>query len=905
MLLALAPRPLAAVSPDGADAPEPGSVAAIARDTTDPRFVSPWVADVPESATVPSPSDHLGRVAGASGHLSTTAEVHGYFRALAAASPRVRVERIGTTEEGREILLAAIADEGGMRKREWLMAATASLADPRRTTPEQAEDLVRSGRPIYYFNGGLHADETGAPEMLMELAYRLAVSEQPMIWEIRRKVLVLVNPVSNPDGRDKMAEWFRRYLKGRTDYERLPRISPPYWGKYVFVDANRDAHQQATASMRAVHDLFHDYHPTVVHDLHEAVPLLLTWNGTGPYNPHLDPIATSEFLEMSFHEVTTLTSLGMPGVWTWKFGEGFGHHYLDSVAMNHNSLGRGYETFGNGTAEIVERVVEAEDTTREWYRPWPTPRRFRWSMRNHVNYAQTAALAALDYTARHAEELLRNFYRKGLRSWRRGLDEPPYAFVIPEDQGDRARVAEMVNRLRAQRIEVGRARGPVRLEEGEFPAGSFVVRLDQPYRNYALDLLAPQRFPEDAAEAAYDDVSWAFPVHYGLEAVPVADPAVRSVPLAPVTEDWRPVGRVAGDGPVFLLGDTGQEGLLAARYRLSRFRVEVAEKAFRVAGVEYPPGSWILPAQEGLASALRLVAVELALDFATASSVPEVARHEAPAPRLGVWVPWADTDSIGWIRYALDQRRVPYAYLRDEDVRAGGLKAKVDVILYGQVDLDLQGQIHGIEATAGPMPFKKTPETPSHGTPAESDDVTGGIGWAGVASLEAFLREGGLLVTLGNGSTLALEGGLARNVRRAQVPGVNTPGSELRARFARPEHPVAYGYPPETSVFRTPLPLYDAPRRWLRMAYCTACLDGPEDRGPIVLEWGAAGRDLVVSGGVRGGDSLVGRPAILDLPVGAGNVVAFNFNPLHRDLNRSDHRLAWNTILNWRAIVAP
>ena len=901
--LAATPTPAPTVVPSP-DAAEPGSVEAIARFTTDPRFVSPWVAYVPGVPGVPSPARHFGRITGAAGAFSRSAEIYAYFRALAAATPRVKVMTIGHSEEGREILLVAVADEDGIRDLERLKAATAALADPRRTTPEAAEAIVSTARPIYFLNAGLHADESSAPEMVQELAYRLAVSEQPMIRDIRRRLVVLINPVSNPDGRDTMADWFDAHLKGKTDFATLPRISPPYWGPYVFVDINRDAHQLALETTRAVSRMFFDFHPTVVHDLHEAIPLLMTWNGTGPYNPHLDPIVTSEFLEMSFHEVTTLTALGMPGVWTWKFGEAFGHHYMDSVAMNHNSIGRGYETFGNGSSETMERVLDDHEVTREWYRPWPPDRRFAWSMRDSVNYGETAVLSILDYSARHAADMLRNFQRKSWNSWRKGIDEAPFAFVIPEDQGDRARVAEMVNRLRAQHIEVMRATGPVTVSEGTFPAGSFVVRMDQPYRNYAVDLLTPQHFPEDTESRPYDDVSWSLPVHYGLAAVAVADPRVRAVAGTPVAEDLRPPGHVTGAGPHFLLRDTGQEGLLAARYRLPDVTIEIAEQPFRVAGSDYPAGSWILSGGAGVAGKLAAAAAELGLDFESAAAVPDVRRHEAPLPRLGVWVPWADTDSIGWIRLTLDRRKVPYTYLRDEDVRAGRLRDRVDVILYGHVDLDLQGQIHGLLSAAGPLAFRKTDATPSLGVPASSDDITGGPGFEGLAALERFVADGGLLVTMGNGTALALEGGLARSVRRSRLD-ITTPGSELRATFDRPDHPIAYGYARETSVFRTPLPVYDAPRRWLRMAYCTGCLDGPEDRGPIVLEWGVAGQPLVVSGGVRGGDALAGHPAILDLPAGRGHVVAFNFNPLHRDLNRSDHRLVWNAILNWKAIVGP
>jgi hypothetical protein len=900
----LAP-PFAAAQGYAPDTVEPGSIEAIARFTTDPRFISPWVAYVPEADGVPSPTDFLGRIVGAPGELTRFEEFSTYLRALAEASPHVSLEEIGRTEEGREILLVAIADEAGIRALPDLKMATAHLADPRNTDPKGADEIIAGARPIFYINAGLHGDETSGPEAVLELAYRLAVSETPMIRRIRERLVVLINPVANPDGRAKMADWFYRYLKGRTDYDELPRQSPPYWGHYVFVDANRDAHQQTQQETKAVFRMFWDYHPTVIHDLHEAFALLQTWNGTGPYNPNLDPILTSEFLEMGFHEVTRLTALGMPGVWTWDFGEGYGHHYTDSIAINHNAIGRGYETYGNATGETVLRELEPDQTTKTWYRPWPASGPLEWSMRNSVNYTQTGLLAILDYTAINAAEMLRNFYRKGYKSWQRGVAGDPYAVVIRAEQPDRRRVAEMVNLLLQQGIEVARAAEAFTVAEGSFTAGSFVIRLDQPYRNYAVDLLLPQEFPFDPERLPYDDVSWALPVHYGVEAIRIDDRRVVDAALEPLNAPVRPTGRVTGHGPVYLLRDLGQEALLEARYRLQGFAVEIAERAFQVGARDYPAGTWILAPQAGLDEALAPVAEELALDVDSAPAVPDVHRHDAPAPRIGVWVPWADTDSIGWLRYTLDRRGVPYTYLRDEDIRAGGLRERVDVILYGNVDLDLQGQMHGIPPTAGPMAFDATPEFPSLGQPATSADITGGPGWAGLAALERFVRGGGALLTLGKGSTLALDGGLVRHVRRALGTGIRTPGVELRAQFATPEHPLAYGYGQTTSVFRADLPVYDVPRRWLRMAYCTSCLDGPFDRQWVVLQWGAeaeSGQPLIVSGGALAAEELVGRPAILAVPKGEGTVVAYNFNPVHRDLNRSDFRFLWNAILNWRSL---
>jgi len=906
------------VAPDVA---EPGSVEAIAAATGDPRFVSPWVSYLPQSTAAPSPLKFWGRIAGAPGELVGTEKAYAYCRAL-TASPRVRVFTIGRSEEGREILLIAIADEAGIRDLERLKAATAALADPRRTDQDAARRLIDTARPIYYFNAALHADETGSTEATLELAYRLAASEQPMIRRIREQLVVLINPVSNPDGRDKVVDWFYLYLKGKTDRASLPRQSPPYWSKYAFVDINRDTHQQTHEATKAVHRMFHDWHPTVVHDLHEGNPLLMTWNGTGPYNPNIDPITYAEFLELSFHEVQTLTAMGMPGVSTWNFGEAFAHLYLDSVAMNHNSIGRGYETWGNGTAETLRRIVPRSATTMEWYRPLPAPPEVTWSARDNLNYQETAALAALDFSARNAKELLLNLYRKGWDSWQKGVTQPPFAFVIPADQGDRTRVAQMIGRLMAQRIEVSVTPAALTVREGQFPAGTYVVRLDQPYRNYAVDLLTPQDYPKDSNEP-YDDVSWELPAHYRLQAIPIADVSVKSARLTQLTEAPHPSGTVTGSGPGFLLKDTGEEGLLAARYRLARYTISVADRAFTVDGTVFPPGSWILPPQPGLGDAVRAAATELGLDFTGIAAVPDVPAHIEKAARIGVWVPWADTDSIVWVRYSLDQRKVPYAYLRDEDIRAGALRDRIDVLLYGHVDLELAEQIQGLPKAWGPMPFMKTARSPSFGTPAESADITGGIGWEGLAQIQKFVDEGGLLVTLGSGSMLPLEAGIVRGVRRAsggvprstqgggsssaaaaQEAAARTPGAHVRATFVKSDSPIAFGYTPRTYVFRQNFPLYDAPRRWLRMAYCTTCLDGPVDRSGIVLEWGdREGAPFVVSGQAWGEEQLIGRPAILDLPSGRGHVVAFNFNPLHRDLNRGDHRLVWNAILNWQAIL--
>jgi hypothetical protein len=901
-----------------ADIPEAGSREAIATATTEPRFLSSWVQDIPDSKTVPSPTRFLGHIAGAPGELTRTDRIYAYYRALAAASPRVRVEVIGKSEEGRDILLVIAGDETALRDLEHARESMAALADPRKADEAAMEESVSRTKPFYMLHGGLHSEETGSPEMLMELVYRLAVSESPLIREIRDKVVVLVNPVAEPDGRDREVDWFYRVLKGKTDYENLPPISAPYWGKYVLHDNNRDAVQRRLALTRATQDAFFKWHPIVVHDLHESIPLLCVWTGTGPYNVNIDPITTTEWHELAFHEVTTLTSFGMPGVWTWGFGEGWAHLYADSVAINHNAIGKGYETFGNGTAETVERILDPDEekyldkpvTEKDWFRSSPPPKKFRWSLRDNTNYMETGVLAALDYAARNAPDMLRNFWRRGRNAVEKGRKDPPYAVALPEAQDDPVRLASVVNLLRAQGIEVSRSREAFNVKEGAFPAGTYLVRMDQPYRGYALDLLLPQKYPaETAPYEPYDDVAWALPFAWGVQATPIEDKAVVQVGVEPITAPVRHEGRLAARGPVYLVRDSGQEALLAARVRLARFKVEAVERPFSSGGVDYPVGSWVIPAQPGLEPVLDATARELGLEISASDAAPTGPRHLLDLPRLGVLQTWSDTQSAGWVRMVLDDEKVPYTLVMDDDVKRGALRERFDLILYPNTDSSLKAIIGGIDPRFSPLPYTQTKEFPTQGFPTSSPDITGGLTYRGVQNLADFVQRGGVLVTLGGASTLPLDGGIVREVRRATTKNLSTPGSELRASVARPDHPLFYGYKEGLVAFREDRPLYRVRRA---------------ERGSIILRWGTQGSsaeddeekregekkdekkdDLVVSGGIKGAAELVGKPAIFDFPVGRGRVIAFDFDPIHRYTTVSTFRLVWNAILNWNDLPAP
>jgi hypothetical protein len=263
------------------------------------------------------------------------------------------------------------------------------------------------------------------------------------------------------------------------------------------------------------------------------------------------------------------------------------------------------------------------------------------------------------------------------------------------------------------------------------------------------------------------------------------------------------------------------------------------------------------------------------------------------------------------VRYTLERARVPYTLIHDGDLRAGKLRGRFDVILFPDTWGDFTDIVQGIDPKYGPLPYTRTAAFPSHGIPDASPDITGGMGYSGLAALQGFVAEGGVLVTLANAGTLPVVGGLARGIRYLPEGTLENPGSEVQAKVLRPLHPLAYGYEAGPSVFRGSGPLFDVAERdrhLVVMQFGTKQVPEPEE------EPGSAGRDsaaaagpakepppgkLVLSGLVKPAEKLDGMPAILDVPAGRGHVLVFAFNPMHRYLNHSDFRFVYNALLNW------
>jgi hypothetical protein len=877
---------------------DPDFAAKVKEWTTRPEFLSPLVDHLPKSDTVPSPKDVLGYYIGEPKKLTYYADVLKYYNALAAKSPRVKVIPIGTTEEGRTSIIVFVGSEDSMAHLDTIKANLAKLADPRGLSEDEAKKLIATTKPIYTFSGGLHSAELGPPEMLMELAYRLATEESPLIQKIRQEVVVALMPVADPDGRDRSIDWYNRYQIDITDNNAQFEAGVPYWGKYTKHDDNRDINYAGLANQNFLR-WYLDWHPPVMHDLHESVPFLYSFSGQAPQNPLVDPITWAELPWFSNFEMAQLTKYGMPGVWDHGYVDGWSPGYVTTMSSNHNGLWRFYEIMGNGGATTMHRTLTAGGpgggalsnvTTRQWFRPNPPYKDVMWSLRNNTNYAETGVLTALQLTAAFPQTIVENFYIKSRNSIASGSKEAPYGFVIPSDQEDMTRVAFVIHILRMQGIEVGRAKTEIKLSDGTYPAGSLVVKCDQPYGRLAKTLLGKQVDP-DPELMTYDDSAWTMSLMTHTTIQPTTDLAILKAAVDPITT-YAPMGALKDHvgAAMYAVPDHGSPNMVTLRYGLKDVPVQIAEKAFTADGTSMGAGTFLVPASA--LSTLKPLASELGLDVVALMAKPSVAMHAAGLPRVAMFSTWAGTQDVGWVRFAFDQYKVPYDLIFKERVLKGNLHAEYDLILMPNQMRNTKALLTDIPKGKQPYAYTKTDKFKFLGDYGSSDDITGGMGAQGAAEFEKFADQGGVLVTLGTSSFMPADLGFAPKIDASTTtPKFYAPGPIVEAEILQPANPIFYGYS------KTTIPVRWANGPLLRMDAATTKQD--------VLMRFPGGDKSVLSGLMNGADEIKGRPAVVVTPMEQGEAVLFTTNPIWRWQNIGEFRMLFNTLLNYKNLAPP
>lgn len=946
--------------------------------TTEPFFLSPLVDYLPASKMVPTPKAVLGDVAGAPGKLPYTAEVHEYMRMLEKAAPgRVKVFPIGKSEEGREMIAVAIAAEPVLATLDENRARLAKLADPRtiRLDDAEADRLVEASVPVYYITGAIHSQETGAPTALMELAYRLVVDDSPYIRAIRSNVITLITPVIETDGRDRAVDVYKWHLANPG--ESWPPLA--YWGKYVMHDNNRDAMGATLALTRNVINTVVGQKVQVLHDLHESVPYLYDNTvGDGPYNAWVDPILTDEWQLLGWNNMSELTKFGMPGAFTHGTFDTWSPGYLMFIGAMHNGISRLYETFGNAGADTVERKLSPGDYARTWYRQNPPLPVVKWSQRNNNNYQQTGLLTALSYFSSNTKLFLKNFYLKSKRSITKPTNEGPAAYVFPADDPRPGAQAELLRVLQRQAVEVSRATaaftvtmpakkkpaaGRGEQKPGEkpaekpapetrtFPAGSYLVRMDQPYSRIADTLLDYQYWsPNDPQKRPYDDTGWTFGELFNVQVVRVTDAKVLEAAVERAA-DVRAPGAMVGSGAVFVVNNDADPALLGLRYRLKAATVQVVEEPFQAAGRTFNRGSFVVTGVP--AADVEKACQELGLRPYAVAEAPAVAAHAVKLPRIGYVHTWIGTQDEGWWRMEFDRLQVPFEYISTQVLaKEANPNARWDVLIFPPVGRGAQQIVAGMPMWRNPLPWKTTPLTPNIGRIDATDDMRPGLGWTGLVNLETFVRKGGVLIVADDTTQFANTFGLTPGVSVQAPARLNAPGVVMRAKLVDGTSPIAYGYGEDLSIYSGPglvvgvssllggrggrggdgggrptgrgtadeadqpqgrpaavIPEEPKVEPWQAAPVTDEQLRNPlnvippAERPRVVMRYGDAA-SLLVSGLLENGNEIAQRPLVVDVPLQKGHVVLFANNPMWRGETQATYGLVFNAIVNFEHLNA-
>ena len=849
-----------------------------------------------QSAQIPSPEQFFGFPMGTDRRLAHWDDMVEYYQAVAERSDRMVVEELGKTTMGEPYLLLVISEPETIRDLPRFRAMQRQLANPRQTSAETAEMIAQNGKAVVLVGANVHATEIGTSQMMNDVVYQLAAEESPGVEHILENTIVLLIPSQNPDGQRMVVDWYRQNLG--TPYEGSPL--PNLYHRYAGHDNNRDSYmltQVETQHLNRV--LYHDWLPEVYLDAHQmgsAYARIFVPPFKNPPNPNVDPLVWSQVNQFGQAMASKLQAADKPGVIWGELYSGYWQGANNTNPWWHNMVALLTEVASSNLASPVQQHRASDPRTgrssagalgarrsRQLVLAAPTDTQYRmnyprpwlggtWTFSDVVDYSLLSTQGLLESVANNRASLKRNFYEMNRRTMERFADGSPFAFLIPPEQRDPTAAITLVRLLQAEAAEVHVATAAFVADQRQYPAGTHVVRLAQPFGRWVKDILEPQDYPDirwpdstAAPDKPYDITAWSLGMLMGVDTVQIEAPFEAA--LTPLVEDAvLPPGRVVGSGTTYLLSHESNQSFVALNRLLALgATVEWAREPLVADGTSYPAGVMLVRNVDR--GTIERLADDLHLEFAATDrasnlDVPVLSIH---APRLAVYEPWGGNMDAGWTRWVLEQHEFPYAQLRSADIQDPDVSDRFDVIILPEAST--------VDLLRGQRARNVRPE------------YQGGIGVQGIQNLRRFISRGGTVITLGNSAAFAIQHlstPLRDVVRDEAQDAFYAPGTLLRVTVDT-THPIGYGMPAEADVM-----------------FVNNGGFVPNQRRPttqttrsIVRYPNAA---LRRSGWIIGEERLHGTGAVIEAPLDDGRVILHTFRVQHRGQTWGTFKLLFNSI---------
>ena len=848
---------------------------------------------------VPAPNSVFGFNVGADSQLFTYDQSITYFRRLASASQHIRLVEVGKTSFGKPWTVALISSPANLARVDELRRINQRLARPADLSDDQARQLARDGIALVDISGGLHASEIAGSQHTPQLAYELiSKGSEPGMKEILDNTILFLWPSINPDGQDIVVNWCRESLAGR---------GPPpmeLYQKYIGHDNNRDSYMLNVVESRVIARTWREWEPQIIYVHHQSSPFpTRIWIPpfADPIGLYAPPIMSRTVNSIGTRIAQELDQAGRPGaVHMLATFDAYYPGYIDYMPMYQHIASWWTETQGGNcgiprttTVDQLPPDYRALLPTSMYNSPW---KEGRWTLKDQVDYMVTASIATLRYAAKFREELLYNRYQSGRDAIASHRAAGPYAWIVPQRQRDPVAPVELLRRLAFLGVRVMQLGREATYDGATYPAGTWVVPLDQEFAPLVRELLEPQKYPDMGDDLPYDAAGWTLPFQMNVHAVEARSPLSTDfraalTPVSGTAEPWGandqfpfttnamaaginpPPSSITGRGSALAL-DPAQNHA----FRLINRAIASGATA-RYAPATATRGSRYLLAG-GSAQRIDSMARALSVSGERLNVARNVTTHAVPA-RIALYKAAPGNMDQGWTEWLLDTHDFKYTLIGPADLRAGDLGARFDVILMASQSLTSAGRGGG----RGGAPAAGAPTGRGGGPPAVSADDS-----ARVASIDAFVRGGGTVVAWNQGTTslistlqLPVRNVVAGIPRQEYFTGV----SIMRATVDT-THPVMAGMPAEADVVVSGSPVFTT-------------MDGFE--GAVLAKYPAQGSPLR-SGFLHGEERMRGQAAAIDVKRGSGHIILIAFQPQWRGQPYGTFRVVFNSAFFSRDVSA-
>jgi len=811
---------------------------------------------------VPTPRSILGEDPGADFYLASYDDSLRYFRVLSQASDRVELERAGTTSYGLDWWYAVISAPQNVRDRERHFEISRRLARADDLSDAQARELAAEGRAVVHIDGGLHASEAACAQHTIQLAYDLAATrDDETVDRILGEVVFVLWFSINPDGQNMIADWYGQNLG--TPFEVAPM--PWLYQKYVGHDNNRDGYMNNMIESRVVTEQLLRYSPVVFYNHHQTAPFpARIW-----IPPFAEPISSNTHPVMQRWINLFGTSMAvwldrheMPGSVHRIVFDNWYPGFIDNVNSFRHTVSFLTETalFKYATPKFYTVSDFPRDKqglrsevfySSPWKGGW-------WRIGDAVRYMIGSSMAVLDTASRYREELLLTRYRAARDTIERFKNEPPFAFVIPQDQRDPGTTAALIEVLMRNGLEFHRATAPFFANGREYHGGDVVLRMDQSFARLAKELLEVQAYPElrtggsdGPIDLPYDVAGWTLPIQMGVRVDAITKPLAAGLlqTLEELDEPPRPDG-----------GADVKAGAWTVR-RAENDAVRVVNDVLRDGGEVFvlDDGDF---AVRGLKGNLPRHSVDHGVTAHAIDAIPESARP-LRRPRIGLYRPWSTSMDEGWTRWVLEQFGFEPTALRNEEIEAGDLGDRFDVVLFASMG-----------ARSIRSGFRKGTVPPEY---------AGGVTDRGMANLRSFVTDGGTMIAFDASAPFVIDL-LDLKVKNAAAGKSNEElfcsGSLLRTARDEDVHDVLAGVRDEPAVMFDRSRFFETERGF---------------KGDVLLRFPKHG-PVLRSGFLRGEELMRGKAALLEADAGEGHAILFGFRPQWRGQPHGTFKLIFNAI---------